>query len=241
MVDISPQRRATTFGARPPMGEFVTVAVVLAIGLTGVSAVVLATPIWSLGAFGICVVLASIGVRLSYPHALFGLCNMVTMARAALLSLLVGVLFDVAQVSSWLVFWTALVILVLDGVDGWLARRSHLKSAFGARFDMETDAALGAVLALYLLVSSTTGVEILVLGFMRYAFVLAGFFWPVLRRDLPESFRRKAICVVQIATLIALIFPLFPDALTATVALGASMLLVFSFIVDTAWLVWRSK
>ena len=35
----------------------------------------------------------------------------------------------------------------LDGVDGWLARRSGIASAFGARFDMEIDALLILVLA----------------------------------------------------------------------------------------------
>ena len=36
----------------------------------------------------------------------------------------------------------------LDGVDGWLARRRGMSSAFGARFDMEIDALLVQVLAI---------------------------------------------------------------------------------------------
>jgi phosphatidylglycerophosphate synthase len=39
-------------------------------------------------------------------------------------------------------------LLALDGLDGWLARRFGLASAYGARFDMEVDGFLILVLAL---------------------------------------------------------------------------------------------
>ncbi|WP_236544485.1 CDP-alcohol phosphatidyltransferase family protein [Roseovarius atlanticus] len=237
MVDITPQKQTATLTVRPPMAEFVVIAAAMALGLAAFAVAVLPSPGWAMIAFGSCVGLVALGVRRSYPHPSFGLCNTVTLGRAALLSLLAGVLADAGAVSPWLVFWVGLTILSLDGVDGWLARRSHLKSDFGARFDMEVDAALGAVLALYLMLSGRTGAEILVLGFMRHVFVLAGLAWPMLRGALPESMRRKTICVVQIGTLIALTCPLVPAAVVGPVALAASALLVLSFAVDTAWLV----
>ncbi|QFT93646.1 CDP-alcohol phosphatidyltransferase [Roseovarius sp. THAF9] len=236
MVDISPYKQNATLTARPPMVEVTVIATALALALAGFGAAVLPSPGWAVVVFGPCVALVALGVWRSYPHAEFGLCNTVTLGRAALLSLLVGALFDAGAVSPWLVFWVGLTILSLDGVDGWLARRSQLKSEFGARFDMEVDAALGAVLAMWLLLSGKTGAEILVLGFMRYAFVLAGLVWPALRRELPDSMRRKTICVVQIGTLIALACPLFPTVLVPWVAGLASALLVLSFGIDTAWL-----
>lgn len=219
------------------MAEFAVTAAMMGLGLLSLSSLVLSTSVWSLAAFGLCIGLVTVGLRRLYPHAAFGLCNTVTLGRATLLSLLFGALFDVHTVSAWLVFCLSLVILALDGVDGWLARRSRLKSAFGARFDMETDAALGAVLALWLLISGKTGAEILVLGFMRYAFLLAGLVWPALRRQLPDSIRRKTICVVQIGALILLVFPLLPASLVTPVAMMAAALLAISFAVDTVWLV----
>lgn len=241
MVDIVPQKQTATLTARPPMAELSVIAAVLALALAAFGAAVLPSPGWAMGVFGLCVALVALGVWRIYPHAEFGLCNTVTLGRAALLSLLAGALFDSGAVSPWLVFWVGLTILLLDGVDGWLARRSQLKSEFGARFDMEVDAALGAVLALWLLLSGKTGAEILVLGFMRYAFVLAGLIWPALRRELPEAMRRKTICVVQIGTLIALACPLFPTVLVPWVAGVASALLVLSFGIDTAWLVRQDR
>ena len=241
MVDVTPQQNGPAVKVRPPMAEFLATAAMVGVGVLLLSGTVLSTPIWSLTAYGICAGLVSLGLRNGYPHAVFGLCNTVTLVRAALLSVLFGAVFEVNAVSAWVVFWLSLTILALDGVDGWLARRSRLKSAFGARFDMETDAALGALLALWLLVSGTTGAEILILGFMRYAFVLAGLLWPALRADLPESMRRKTICVVQIAALIALVFPLLPASLVTPVAVGAAMVLAMSFAVDTIWLVRHKK
>ena len=43
----------------------------------------------------------------------------------------------------------AAVALVLDGVDGQVARRTGTVSALGARFDMEVDAFLMLVLSVY--------------------------------------------------------------------------------------------
>ena len=41
-----------------------------------------------------------------------------------------------------------LAATVLDGLDGWLARRAGMASAFGARFDVEVDALLIQALAI---------------------------------------------------------------------------------------------
>jgi hypothetical protein len=75
---------------------------------------------------------------------------------------------------------------------------------------------------------------------MRYAFVAAAFVWPALQAPLPQSFRRKAICVVQIAALIFLIFPLTPQVAAMPVAAIAALLLSWSFLVDILWLVRRA-
>ena len=74
----------------------------------------------------------------------------------------------------------AAVALVLDAVDGWVARRTGTVSALGARFDMEVDAFLILVLS---------GVRrrdvrpwwVLAIGAARYAFVAAGWLLPWMR------------------------------------------------------------
>ena len=85
----------------------------------------------------------------------------------------------------------ASVALVLDAVDGWVARRTHSASALGARFDMEVDAFLILVLSVY--VARSTGWWVLAIGIARYAFVAAGWLLPWLRGPLPPRYWRKVV------------------------------------------------
>ena len=239
MFRSSPHLVTQTIDSRSPLASLLSLAVVFGVILGGAARYAYGTAAPALAVFGTAVIFCSYGLAHGYPHPVLGACNGVTLARVAMVAFLVGAL-AVPDASAWLVFGVALVAFALDGVDGWLARRAGLVSDFGARFDMETDAGLGAVIAVWLLASGTAGPEILVLGFMRYAFVAASFFAPALRAPLPEAFRRKAICVVQIAALILLTFPLTPSIIALPLGIGAALLLSWSFLIDILWLTGRS-
>jgi phosphatidylglycerophosphate synthase len=179
-----------------------------------------------------------------YPHARLGLCNALTLMRGALASALAAPLLTPERIAAdtglaWTLLAIAVVGLALDGVDGWLARRSGLVSEIGARFDMEFDAILAVVLAALALASGKAGVWVLALGAMRYAFVLAAVALPWLRRDLLPSFRRKVVCVVQIAVLIAFLAPPLTAPASTALGIGATVLLCWSFAVDIVWLARR--
>ncbi|MQA31536.1 MAG: CDP-alcohol phosphatidyltransferase family protein [Luteitalea sp.] len=174
-----------------------------------------------------------------HPHGSFGPANQVTTLRSALVALMAGLVGEAAASSAaGYAVIAALVAIALDGVDGWLARRTNMTTRFGARFDMEIDALLIQVLALLAWQYGKAGVWVIASGLLRYAFVAAGWRWPRLGRPLFASLRRQAICVVQIAGLILAVAPAVAPPvsnLVAAVALGA---LCYSFAVDTAWL-WR--
>lgn len=224
---------------RAPLGMFLSVAAVFGAALAVATSYTFGTSLVPVLVFVTAVMVCAYGLVQSYPHPVLGLCNIVTLLRAAMVCFLLGaVIFP--ETSGWVVFGAAVAAFALDGIDGWLARRANLVSEFGARFDMETDAGLGAVTSLWLLSSGLTGPEILVLGFMRYAFFAASFVWPALQDPLPEALRRKAICVVQIAALILLIFPLTPEAVVLPVVLGTVFLLGWSFLIDILWLLRRA-
>lgn len=110
----------------------------------------------------------------------------------------------------WIFAICALVALILDGVDGKLARITNSASAFGARFDMEMDALLILGLCVAVIVSGKAGTWVLALGLMRYLFVVAASVLDWLNRPLPDSFRRKTVCVWQIVTLMVAILPPVP-------------------------------
>lgn len=185
----------------------------------------------AMAAFGLASVLAGVRIGRRYPHSRLGGCNAVTLLRAALVAALLMPLTD-GRAAGYGVATLAAVALALDGVDGWLARRSGLVSRFGARFDMEVDAALALVLALHVLTGTAVGSEVLVLGLIRYVFVLAAWAWPWLGGDLAESRRRKLVCVLQLSALIALQIPALPPDAAILLTRGAAMALIWSFAID---------
>ena len=129
--------------------------------------------------------------------------------------------------------------LSLDGVDGPLARRAGLESAFGARYDMEIDALLALVLSLLDLAQRRArplGARARhhALRLPRRRSPL-----PALRAPLFPSMRRKSVCVVQIAALCAIVSPLVAPPLSVWIGLAATLALAFSFGRDTRWLLRR--
>lgn len=234
-------RAATPAPARLPEGLMLAVPVCLAVNL-GIGVLVTGQGTGALlagAAFLLAALIIAIGMRRHYPHPRIGACNTVTLARTALTTALLAPLAG-GEAAGWAVAAVASVALLLDGVDGLLARRSGLVSAFGARFDMEVDAALALVLALHVLAGTAVGAEVLVLGVMRYVFVTGAALLPWMRQDLPVSMRRKSICVLQLAALIVLQVPQLPVDTAIWLARGASAALVWSFLSDVIWL-WRHR
>lgn len=178
-------------------------------------------------------------LRAHRPHRRFGSANTVTLVRAAMVCLLASFYGEHWSNNEMLVAGLAITALALDGVDGWLARLKGLQSRFGARFDMETDALLALVLSLLAYESGKAGGWVLIAGLMRYAFLAATLVWPWLNRPLPESVRRKTICVLQIIALIACVAPILPDLLRTIAAAGAVLMVAWSFAVDVVWLARR--
>jgi phosphatidylglycerophosphate synthase len=129
--------------------------------------------------------------------------------------------------------------MMLDGVDGAVARRTRTSSAFGARFDMELDAALLMALSVLAWQSGKIGSWVILIGGLRYLFVGAGLLWPVLQGDLPASLRRKTVCVWQGLSLLLALSPVTSPTLAEPIAGTAFALLVWSFAVDVRWLLAR--
>jgi len=77
-----------------------------------------------------------------------------------------------------LAFW-ALMILVLDGLDGWLARRTGTESTFGAAFDKEVDALFVLVGCFLLWQRERLELWVLLAGVMRYLYAWLRHWLPV--------------------------------------------------------------
>lgn len=164
-----------------------------------------------------------------WPHRRFGAANTVTLFRLGLACLLAA---QVAIDPGWTEFFVAALAASLDGVDGWLARRTGLACAMGARFDMEADAFLILVLSALAWQSSIAGAWILAAGLLRYAFIAAGYLFAWLRAPLAFSQRRRFVCAVQVTTLVACLLPVLPAWAAATIAAIGLALLLWSFALD---------
>jgi len=133
-------------------------------------------------------IVAAFRVSAHHPFDRFGTANLMTTVRAALVALAGGLIGEpaAAPVAAFAVGVTAIVV-VLDGTDGWLARRGGISSAFGARFDMEVDALLIMALAILVWLHGKAAGWVLLSGLLRYAFVAAGWLAPWLERALARQ------------------------------------------------------
>jgi phosphatidylglycerophosphate synthase len=173
----------------------------------------------------------------SHRFVRMGAANQVTIVRGGLVALLAGLLGEHGSPGSEAAaVAVASAAMVLDGVDGWLARRSGMASGFGARFDMETDAVFVAVLALLVWQFGKAGPWVLLSGLMRYLFAAVVEIVPRLQRPVPSTYRGKAIAVVQMIALIVALAPVCSPPAAAWIASVGLLALTLSFALDVAWL-----
>ena len=171
----------------------------------------------------------------------FGVANAVTTVRAVWVALAAAVGTFPAGSADWFVVGAAILVTVLDGVDGWLARKRGETSAFGARFDMEVDALLIMVLSALAWAWGKAGAWVILSGLLRYLFVAAGWIWPWMSRPLEPKRRRQTVCVIQIVALIVVVSPIATPPFSTLAAAVALAVLVWSFAVDAAWLYGRKQ
>ena len=175
--------------------------------------------------------LAALLARAQARHGRVGLgpADWVTLARAILACGVAALTVDSfgGQAPTAILVALSTVALVLDGVDGRVARRTGTASAFGARFDMEVDAFLIMVLSVY--VARESGWWVLAMGLARYAFVTAGWVLPWLRGPLPPRQWARVVAAIVGVVLTVAAADILPDAVTTSMLLVALGLLVESF------------
>ncbi len=155
----------------------------------------------------------------------------VTLVRAlgasVLLALTLLAAVDAIPPRSWWFVVVAVPTLLLDAVDGAVARRAGTASELGARFDQELDA--GVVLILSLAAALTLGPWVLVIGTLRYVYAAAALVKPRLAAPLPRSDVRRVVAGCQGAALTLTLAPAVPTAWAAGMVGAALGLLLGSF------------
>ena len=180
-------------------------------------------------------VIAVAGTRHPYPR--FGPANYVTTIRAMLVALVAASIgHPVTPDVLWAVIGLTALMAAMDGLDGWLARRTRMASEFGARFDMETDAVLILVLSILVWQHGKAGAWVLLCGLMRYAFLAAGWLQPWLAQPLRSTRRGKTVAVGQLLGLSVALAPIVSMPLSTIAAAVTLAVLAWSFAIDVRWL-----
>jgi phosphatidylglycerophosphate synthase len=158
-----------------------------------------------------------------------GPANRVTLARVLLIGGVTALAVSgLGEPAHTVMVVLAAVALLLDTVDGRVARRTGTASELGARFDIEADAFLVLVLCVFVAVQLGAW-WVLTIGFMRYAFVAAAWVWPWLSGPLEHSQARKLIGALQGIALLVAASGLLPDVAGVVVVAVALALLCWSF------------
>jgi phosphatidylglycerophosphate synthase len=160
----------------------------------------------------------------------------VTMTRALLTAGVAGLVADSFRgpVSITALVTLSIVALILDAVDGQVARRTGTATPLGGRIDGEIDALL--ILLLSIAVSRDYGSWVLIIGAARYALLLAGWLIPWLAAPLPPRYWRKVVAAVQGIVLTIAVSGVL-SLLTGLIAVAAALLLLAeSFGHDVIWL-----
>lgn len=135
-------------------------------------------------------------------------------------------------VPGWPLFLLAVPTTLLDAVDGAVARRTGTVSERGARWDLETDAAVLLVLSIGVAPIAPWALGI---GAMRYLFWLGGRVRPRWNERLPFRQSRRVIAALQAVALVTALAPFTPVLLGQGAVAVALALLCFSFGRDIAF------
>ena len=160
----------------------------------------------------------------------------VTLTRAVLTAGVAGLVADSfgRPVSVTALVTLSTVALVLDAVDGQVARRTGTATPLGARIDGEVDAFLILLLSIY--VSQDYGSWVLVIGAARYALLLAGWLIPWLAAPLPPRYWGKVVAAVQGIALTVAASGLLDRRVGMIAVAAALLLLAESFGRNVIWL-----
>jgi phosphatidylglycerophosphate synthase len=156
----------------------------------------------------------------------------VTLARAALASgcaamTALVVLGPAPARNGWL-FGLTIPMLLLDALDGVVARRTGTVTDEGGGLDMQVDAGILAVLSAA--VATELGWWVLLIGGMRYAYVVASWARPGLASPLARSRFRVVVAALQGVVLAGALAPFVPTDLAAVAVATALVLLTASFV-----------
>ena len=153
-----------------------------------------------------------------------GPANWVTFCRLLGVFWLTG---NFSIVSEYTIAGVAFMVILLDGLDGYLARRTNSATEFGAFFDMETDAFFCATMAFAIFSLHPQYYWLLFPGLLRYFYVVLV---KSLKMNLKKEKGHRLGKYFAVFFFFALITPFFMEKeFCEPILLLSSAFIVFSF------------
>ncbi len=153
-----------------------------------------------------------------------GWANLITFFR---LACLLCIAFFSASLSPILLFSFFSGIILLDVIDGYVARKLKQESDFGLFFDMESDALLVLLVSLVLYFGEWVNWWILIPGLLRYANVFLYFIFQLPPKKEPK---RKFASYIAGFLFFALVIPfILPSNIYTPILFLATLLVIGSF------------
>ncbi len=134
----------------------------------------------------------------------------------------------------------AFIALILDGVDGFIARKYKESDSFGISFDQEADNLMLLILSLSVYLNKNIGIIIFLIPMYRYIFISSMYRFLWLKRELPKSFIRKFVCIFTSILLIMSHISYLDEYIMINIVFFALFIITFSFAKDIIWL-YRKK
>jgi phosphatidylglycerophosphate synthase len=163
------------------------------------------------------VVLPSFPVWIGYP-------NWISLTRLIVILIAVSIHNSLSDVVLLIIF---LSVILMDGLDGAVARRLKQTSKAGEYFDMEIDALFVFLLSCMHFMDQKLPVWIIIPGSMRYVYGVL-FFW---MKEPPKSKPGKKIrSTIAVLFFVSLLFPFFlNEEIYTPLMMFSSALIMISF------------
>ncbi|MEM6844394.1 MAG: CDP-alcohol phosphatidyltransferase family protein [Bacteroidota bacterium] len=156
-----------------------------------------------------------------------GVANTLTGIRWVGIAMLVGFC---PQLQSYIILVLGILVLVLDGLDGYYARKYQITSEFGDVFDKETDAFFVLAFGVIIAGLDLAGSWVLLPGLLRYGYVIVLAYVDKPPTPVDYSFRRRFVGMWMMGTLLAPFA--FPVWAYVPCLIAAIVMILYSFAVD---------
>ncbi|MEM9832791.1 MAG: CDP-alcohol phosphatidyltransferase family protein [Bacteroidota bacterium] len=130
----------------------------------------------------------------------------------------------------YIILVLGILVLVLDGLDGYYARKYQITSEFGDVFDKETDAFFVLAFGVIIAGLDLAGSWVLLPGLLRYGYVIVLAYVDKPPTPVDYSFRRRFVGMWMMGTLLAPFA--FPVWAYIPCLVAAIVMILYSFAVD---------